>query len=187
MTQQKHLADSKSASSNLQQDQEFKKNARTTGKYDQIWKNTGKCVFCDLKQKYILLEENEIVLAVNLYPYIDGQLMAIPRQHISSPKELSPVQWETMRKFAYIAKKMVKKIYNCAGMWSLLREGGQPAQMTVTDHLHMQFIPFDKADLCQWNFRQLKYTPLENVAKYKEQKKELLTLLKKFSQKYQQK
>jgi diadenosine tetraphosphate (Ap4A) HIT family hydrolase len=167
------------------QDQEFKKNARLNGDYDQIWKNTNKCVFCDLKEKYILLEENEIVLAVNLYPYIDGQLMAIPRQHVRSPKELTPAQWETMRKFSYLAKKMLKKIYGYKGLWTLIREGGGQAQMTVSDHLHMQFIPFDKSSLCQWNYRQLKNTPLENTQKFKEQKKLMTATLKKFEKKYQ--
>lgn len=169
----------------VQPDQQFKKNARVNGDYDKIWKNTGKCVFCDLKKKYILLEENEIALTVNLYPYIDGQLMAIPRQHISSPKELTPQQWATIRKFTYLAKKMLKKIYGWKGMWTLIREGGEQAQMTVSDHLHVQFIPFDQSDLCQWNYRQLQNTPLENVEKFKQEKKLMIETLKKFEQKYQ--
>lgn len=168
-----------------QQDQQHKKNARVNGNYDQIWQNTGKCVFCDLKKKYILLEENEIVLTINLYPYIDGQLMAIPRRHIRSPKELSAVQWDTIRKFSYLAKKMLKKIYGWKGMWTLIREGGEAAQMTVSDHLHVQFIPFDNPDLCQWNYRELTNTPLENVQKFLEQKDVMAETLKKFEQKYQ--
>ncbi|MBD3250454.1 MAG: hypothetical protein GF381_02720 [Candidatus Pacebacteria bacterium] len=166
-------------------DQEYKKNARTEGHYEQIWQNTGKCVFCDLKDKYILLEENDVALTINLYPYLDGQLMAIPRQHVRSPKELSPTQWETIRKFAYLAKKLVKKIYNHQGLWTLIREGGAEAQMTVTDHLHVQFIPFDQPDLCQWNYRQLENSPLENVSKFEQEADYIKKLLKRFSQKYQ--
>ncbi len=169
----------------LNDDQELKKNARINGSYEQIWQNTDKCVFCDLKDKYILLEENQLVLTVNLYPYLDGQLMAIPRQHICSPKQLSPAQWETIRKFTYLTKKMMKKIYGYQGMWTLIREGGAPAQMTVTDHLHVQFIPFDKPDLCQWNYRRLKHTPLENTALYQQQASEIKKYLKRFEKKYQ--
>ena len=101
----------------LSDTQQYYKNARLSGDYAQIWRNTGKCVFCDLKKKYILLEENEIVLTINLFPYTDGQLMAIPRQHISSPKQLSQTQWETIRQFNYVAKKMIKKVLeiSCAG------------------------------------------------------------------------
>jgi diadenosine tetraphosphate (Ap4A) HIT family hydrolase len=167
------------------QDQLHKKNARTTGQYTQIWQNTNKCVFCDLKEKYILLEENEIVFAINLYPYVDGQLMAIPRQHYSSPKELSPQQWETIRKFGYLAKKLIKKVHNCNGMWTLIREGGEQAQMSVTNHLHVQFIPYNQPELCQWHYQQLQFTPLENIELYRQQVTDIKKLLKRFVKKYQ--
>ena len=113
--------------------------------------------------------------------------MAIPRRHVSSPKELTQVEWETMRKFAYIAKKIIKKVHGHKGMWTLMREGGENAQMTVTDHLHMQLIPFDKPDLCKWNFRELKYTPLENVDLYKKELKEFVDTYNKFEKKYNHK
>jgi diadenosine tetraphosphate (Ap4A) HIT family hydrolase len=165
-------------------DQLQKKNARTSGEYDKIWQSTGKCVFCDLKDKYILFEENDIALTINLYPYIDGQILAIPRNHIQSPKELSPEQWDIIRKFNYLAKKMMKKIYGYKAMWTLIREGGDLAQMSVSDHLHVQFIPFDAKDLCVWNYRELKNTPLENVKLYKDQEKEMKELIEKFESKY---
>ncbi len=167
--------------------QEMMKNARTQDWYDSIWKTVGKCVFCDLRDKYILHEENGIVLTVNLYPYIDGQMMAIPRRHVSSPKELSQVEWETLRKMTYLAKKLIKKAHGHKGMWSLIREGGEVANMTVTDHLHMQLIPFDAPDLCKWNYRDLKYSPLENVDLYKKEIKEFLSNYVKFEKKYNNK
>lgn len=164
--------------------QEEMKNARTSGNYDQIWQNTGKCVFCDLKDKYIIHKENGIALTVNLFPYIDGQLMAIPLRHVASPKELTQLEWETMRKFAYLAKKMIKDVHKIKGMWTLMREGTVDAQMSVSDHLHMQFIPFDKADLCNWNYRELKFTPIENVNNYLKNKKEFIKDYYKFDSKY---
>ena len=166
-------------------DQLYKKNARTSGEYPKIWQSTGKCVFCDLKDKYILLEKNEIALTINLYPYADGQLMAIPRKHISSPKELSTAQWDTVREFAYLAKKLIKEVHNCKGMWTLIREGGEQAQMSVTDHLHVQFIPFSSPELCHWNYQQLEYTPLENVDLYKKQAEFIKKTIKRYQKKYQ--
>lgn len=167
--------------------QEMMKIARTQDWYDSIWKTVGKCVFCDLRDKYILHEENGIVLTINLYPYIDGQMMAIPRRHVSSPKELSSREWETMRKFSYIAKKIIRKAHGHKGMWSLIREGGEVANMTVTDHLHMQLVPFDAPDLCKWNYRELQYTPLENVKIYKDLTDEVISNLQKFNTKYSNK
>jgi len=165
--------------------QDITKTARTSGEYAKIWQNTGKCVFCDLKDKYIILEENEIVLTINIYPYLDGHLMAIPRKHISSPKDLTTTQWDTIRKFSYLAKKMLRKIYGYKSMWTLIREGGTNAQMTVTDHLHVQFIPFDAPDLCQWNYREIKHTALENTQKYKDKMADIKKLAKRFEKKYQ--
>lgn len=164
--------------------QEEMKNARTSGNYDHIWQNTGKCVFCDLKDKYIIHKENGIALTINLFPYIDGQLMAIPLRHVASPKELTQSEWETMRKFAYLARKMIKDIHKIKGMWTLMREGGVDAQMSVSDHLHMQFIPFDKADLCTWNYRELKHTPIENADLYLKNIKEFIKDYNKFDNKY---
>ncbi len=164
--------------------QQLYKNARAKDWYGGIWQNVGKCVFCDLKDKYILHEENGVVLTINLYPYIDGQMMVIPRKHVSSPKELTDLEWETMRKLSYLGKKLIKKVHGHKAMWNLIREGGEAGQMTVSDHLHMQLIPFDAKDLCNWNFRELKYTPLENVQMYKDQAKEFIEDKYKFEKKY---
>lgn len=164
--------------------QEKMKTARTSDWYDSIWKTVGKCVFCDLKDKYILYEENGIVLTVSLYPYIDGHLLIIPRNHIISLKELSEAQWATVRKYTYIARKLFKKVHNVSNMWVLTREGGQEAQMTV-DHLHIHLIPFKDKEMCTWHYKELKYTPLENVNNYGIESKEFVQLYEKYSQKYQ--
>ena len=151
-------------------DQDVMKNARSGAKYwyEEIWQNVGKCVFCDLKEKYIIHEKDGIVLTTNLFPYIDGQIMIIPRRHVNSMKELSKEEWETMRMYSYLAKKIFRKVHKLKDMWYLIREGGPTAQKTVSDHLHAQLIPFDKADLAQWNYRELKYSPIENAKKYQE-------------------
>lgn len=162
------------------------KNARTQDWYDSIWKTVGKCVFCDLKDKYILHEENGVVLTINIFPYIDGQMMAIPRRHVKSTNELTVLEWETMRKFGYIAKKLFKKVHKHKAMWSLVKTGVL-AQGTVADHLHMHFIPFDQTDLAMWNYRDLKFAPLENVGLYKKQVKEFFKSKIKFEEKYETK
>jgi diadenosine tetraphosphate (Ap4A) HIT family hydrolase/8-oxo-dGTP pyrophosphatase MutT (NUDIX family) len=163
--------------------QQDMKNARTSGQYERIWTNTEKCVFCDLKDKYIIREENGIVLTTSLYPYIDGQLLAIPRRHIRSPKDLTTIEWDTIRKFGYLAKKLIRKVHGHKALWTLLREGGTGAGMSVVDHLHVHFIPFDNADLCSWNYRELQFTPLENAGLYQQ----LAEVTEKYSQKYAQK
>jgi ATP adenylyltransferase len=159
-------------------------NPRSTGEYDKVWKTVGKCVFCELSNKYIVHTENEVALILNKYPYIDGHLMAVPINHISSVKELSSIQWEQVRKYNYVAKKLFKIIYGYKAMWMLVREGGADAQMSVADHVHIQYIPFDKGDLAKWNYRDLKYTVEESKALIDKYKVEIEKYLVRFDKKY---
>ncbi len=164
--------------------QELYRDARFTKKYDDIWQSVGKCVFCDLNEKYIFFEENGIVMTISLYAYIDGHFMILPRRHVRSTKDLNQLEWETIRKFSYIAKKLIKDVHGIKGTQLILRDGGIVAQSTVSDHLHIHCIPFDAPDLNQWNYRKLKYTPLENVNLYKQQRRKIIKLDIKYEEKY---
>src|SRR5579862_8707139 len=99
-----------------QKKQEYYRDARFTNAYDNIWRSVGKCVFCDMREKYIFHEEDGVVMTVNLHAYIDGHIMIIPRRHIKSVKELTPAEWEIFRKFMYIAKKLIRELYGIKGM-----------------------------------------------------------------------
>jgi histidine triad (HIT) family protein len=165
-----------------QKQQEYYRDARSGGYYDGIWQTVGKCVFCDMRDKYIFFEENGVVMTVKLYAYIDGDLMIIPRRHVRSVKELTPDEWETMRKMMYIAKKLIRKVHGIKGM-QIIQKDGVVAQSTV-EHLHFQCVPFDAPDLNTWRYRKLKNTPLENARLYKAQSKKIAELDEKFTQKY---
>lgn len=165
-----------------QKKQELYRDARFLNQYDDIWQSVGKCVFCDLKEKYIFFEENGVVMTISLFAYIDGHFMIIPRRHVTTIKELTQLEWETVRKFTYLAKKLIKDVHGAKGM-QFLQKDGTGAQSTV-GHIHFHCVPFDKPDLSVWNYRQLKNTPLENVALYKQARKKILESDRKFDQKY---
>lgn len=167
-----------------QQKQEYYRDARTGGYYGKIWTSVGKCVFCDLREKYIVHEEKGMVMTVALYAYIDGNVMIMPRRHVKSVKELTNEEWQTARKMMYVAKKMIRKIYGIKGIQYIIRDGGIEAQSTVSDHLHIHVIPFDAPDLSVWNYRKLKYTPLENAKLFRQQTKKIKRLSQKFDEKY---
>ncbi|MCW1908205.1 MAG: deaminase [Candidatus Saccharibacteria bacterium] len=162
----------------------YYRDARTKGHYDKIWQSVGKCVFCDLRDKYIFHEENGIVMTVALFAYIDGNFMIVPRRHVRSVKELSEAEWLTVQKMMYIAKKIIKKAYGIKGLQFIVRDGGIEAQSTVSDHLHMHAIPFDAPDLSVWNYRELKLTPYENAERYRNHREDIESLGKKFDTKY---
>jgi len=164
--------------------QEYYRDARTGGYYGKIWTSVGKCVFCDLREKYVVMEESGMVMTVALYAYIDGNVMIVPRRHVSSVKELTDEEWQAARKMMYVAKKMIRKIYGIKGIQYLIRDGGITAQSTVSDHLHIHVIPFDAPDLSVWNYRKLKYTPLENATLFREQASSMAKLAERFDEKY---
>lgn len=167
-----------------QKKQEYYRDARTGGYYGDIWTTVGKCVFCDLRDKYIVMEENGMVMTVALYAYIDGNLMILPRRHVKSVKELTAEEWETARKMMYVAKKLIRKVHGIKGLQYIIRDGGIEAQSTVSDHLHMHVIPFDAPDLSTWNYRTLTYTPLENAELFRAQQKKITELSKRYTEKY---
>lgn len=177
------MAEAPKKPSTEEEKQVYYRDARSKGYYDGIWRSTGKCVFCDLREKYIIHEENGVVMVAVLFAYIDGHVMVIPRRHIRSVKDLTPQEWETMRKFFYIAKKIIRKAHGIKGM-QIIQKDGVDAQSTV-EHLHFQCVPFDAPDLSTWKYRDLKHTPLENADMYKDMSKTIKRLSKRFEEKYE--
>lgn len=168
-----------------QKEQELYRDARFTDQYGKIWTSVGKCVFCESERdQYNIFEENGMMLTINVFAYIDGHLMIIPRRHIKSVKELTDAEWQSARKLMYITKKLIRKVHGIKGLQYIIRDGGIEAQSTVSDHLHIHCIPFDAPDLSVWNYRKLKYTPIENTELYKAQSKKIRELAEKFDAKY---
>lgn len=159
------------------------RDARFTNQYDTIWQNVGKCVFCDLRAKYVVHEEHGVVLTITLFAYIDGHLMIVPRRHITSPKEFTPDEWEAVRKCMYLAKKLIKKAHGISGV-QFVQKDGATAQSTV-GHIHYHAVPFDAPDLSVWNYRRLSRTPLENATAYQQLHKDIRQFSEKFNAKYQ--
>lgn len=165
-----------------QKKQIYYRDARVTGAYNDIWQNVGKCVFCDLDDKYVFYEENGVVMTVPVFAYVDGHIMVIPMRHVRSVKELTPEEWETMRKLFYLAKKAIREVHGVKGM-QIVQKDGVAAQSTV-EHLHFHCVPFDDPTLSTWNYRQLADTPFDNAEKYRAQKETLSKLSKRFGKKY---
>lgn len=159
------------------------RDARISGRYDEIWQSTGKCVFCDLRDKYIVYEEDGVVLTVAVFAYTDGHMMILPRRHVRSVKELTNAEWQTMRKLMYIAKKLMRKTHGISDM-QIVQKDGAVAQRTV-EHIHFHCIPFDDPSLSSWNFRRLANTPVENASKYKAHAESAAKLARRFAKKYQ--
>ncbi len=138
-------------------------NARSTGDYSKIWMNTGKCVFCDLKDKYIIKEINNVVLTVNLFPYIDGHLLIIPRRHFESFEETTDDEMLAIKQLADYGKKLLKDKLNIEYVWFIFRmNSGFNAQKTVA-HVHAHLIPFSNK-LFKWEYQNINI-PVDELAR----------------------
>ena len=139
-------------------------NARLRGQYEDIAKNVEKCVFCDLRDKYILHEENGLVLTVNIFPYIDGQLLITPRRHVERFNELTEQEMITNLSLSKKAIEVLRREINVKGIWIILRDGEiGPISGKTVKHLHWNIMPYD-TKLNTWHYQKITIAPI-NLAK----------------------
>ena len=121
---------------------DIQKDARTSGKYTEVMANLTKCPLCDLKRKYILLEKEEIALTMNLFPYIDGHMMIIPKRHIEKIAGLRVREWNIVKKLLDIGISAIKAEFGFEAVNFLYREGAKSG--ASLGHLHFQDIRIKK-------------------------------------------
>jgi diadenosine tetraphosphate (Ap4A) HIT family hydrolase len=143
-------------------------NARTKGTYTNIWKNTGKCVFCDLRDKYIITQTDLAVLTVNIFPYINGHMLVIPKRHVEDFLEITPEEWIDMQKLSKLAIKLLKKSELAQNeTWVLFRAPKSFGAGKTVPHSHMLILPF-KPELINWNYQEITLAPIDLAAKMRE-------------------
>lgn len=131
-------------------------NARTKGKYNKIAKGVDKCVFCDLKEKYVVARDSDLVLTVNLFPYTAGHLLVIPRRHIESYLDLTQKEVVACHRLVKKGFKLLRDNLDIDSVWLLLREGKQTGK--TVKHLHWQIMPYVEG-IVSWHYQKVKLAP----------------------------
>ncbi|MDD3648388.1 MAG: NUDIX domain-containing protein [Candidatus Dojkabacteria bacterium] len=157
--------------------------ARSWDWYDDIWKKVGKCVFCDLRDRYIIFEKNGVVLTTNLFPYTDAHLLIIPRRHIEYVKEFTNEEWEALRGVMYVAKKVLRKVFKKKNLWFIYREGALGQAQKTVGHLHIQVVPYSEG-LVKINYQPISWAPGEVGDRLKEETDYLEDKYEKYLLKY---
>lgn len=141
-------------------------NARLSGEYDGLAAKieTTKCVFCDLREKYVLTEKKGLVLTVNIFPYIDGQMLVIPRRHIETIQDVTPEEAATNLYLSQLAVRVLKEEMDIDGVWMILREGQMGKSGKTVRHLHWNVMPY-RDGLNTWHYQELTITPLDLATK----------------------
>lgn len=135
-----------------------KSRARLGGRYPEIVENLGKCIFCDLRDKYVVTRQESWVLTVNIYPYIDGQLLVLPERHLERYQDLTSEDVSTSDSLIRKGIRLLKRGMGVENYWIILREG-KLAGKTVK-HLHWNIMPYIEG-LNTWHYQEIKVEPLE--------------------------
>lgn len=136
-------------------------NARIRGRYDEIAIGMNKCVFCDLKKKYIITEDSGLVLTVNLFPYTTGHLLIIPQRHVENYLDLNQKEIIAHHRLARIGLGLLRRVLDIKSVWLLLRDGYQVGK--TVKHLHWQIMPYVEG-VVDWHYQKIEIEP-ERLAK----------------------
>ena len=134
--------------------------ARQEGRYSDIWQGIEKCVFCDLKDKYIIKKGKRAALTVNLFPYYDGHLMVIPYRHFEKFNEISHDEWSEILDLSKLGIKLMNRILKIDNVWVLFRASHGFNGGKSVSHAHLHLVPYYKNKV-KWEYGELTMSPLE--------------------------
>ncbi len=127
--------------------EENRKNYKTTHK-------SKGCEFCDLK----VIKDQEIqklegeywrVLACK-YPYMDGNLMIVPKRHVTHTDKLSKSEWDEFSRVLIASQNLLSELFQTKSFNIMLQLG--PNSGSSIKHLHWMIIPRPKKQkVSGWN------------------------------------
>ncbi|HOM77894.1 MAG TPA: HIT family protein [bacterium] len=153
--------------------EECQKNARKSILYSQIASSVTKCPFCDLKEKYVISQTEDVVLTVNLFPYIDGHLMVIPKKHIEKMEDFLKKDWQDCRELISLGIATLKEGLQVQDVNVLYREGTKNSGSSLK-HLHIHLLPIKKGFMkgdtpgFGYKYQDLDFSPLEMAEKLRQ-------------------
>lgn len=145
----------------IPQQGDFRTRARIDGTYNEIAENVSKCVFCDLRDKYIITRQDSWVLTVNIHPYINGQLLVIPERHVESYQDLTPDDILISDRLIRKGIDLLKREIRIENYWIVLRQGELSGK--TVKHLHWNIIPYEEG-LNTWHYREITVHPIDLAA-----------------------
>lgn len=110
------------------------------------------CVFCNSAHKEMSVETlcvyktkySQILL--NKYPYNNGHLLVLPREHVGDLLKLSPERYDDLHRTLRLSIQAVQEVYQPAG-YNLGLNNGSAAGAGIPEHLHYHIVPRWGGDL----------------------------------------
>ncbi len=104
------------------------------------------CIFCDdqvIEDQGVkkLFTDKWLVIA-NKYPYLDGNLMLIPRRHVENTDDLTQEEWDDFSKVLKNTKDALGKLFDTTS-FNIALNLGENSGASI-EHLHWQILPRPK-------------------------------------------
>ena len=110
------------------------------------------CCFCDIisrssKNEYdkVIYETNSFLVITSLGAFVEGYLLVIPKNHISSMSKLNDIQIEELKLLKVKILQIYKKYYNASAI--IFENGSSSEKGLFKDsivHAHLHFVPSQK-------------------------------------------
>lgn len=103
------------------------------------------CFFCDSlkgeeKGSLTCFRGKKFFVIMNKYPYNSGHIMIAPKQHLSSPDQISPKETQEMWELMQKSMQILKDNFHPDG-FNMGMNLGSAAGAGVKDHFHLHIVP----------------------------------------------
>lgn len=105
-----------------------------------------KCIFClrpsaeNDARHFILHRTKHSFVIMNMYPYNNGHLMAVPFKHVSSLSDLTKDEIDDLFETVQLCEKVLRANYSPEGL-NIGINLGRAAGAGIDTHLHVHIIP----------------------------------------------
>ncbi len=110
-------------------------------------KTEGGCVFCydpsepfDRREALIVHESEVTNVFLNKYPYNSSHLLIIPKRHISTLQELTPVESLELSTLTRVSVEILTSAFKPDG-FNIGMNLGRSAGAGITGHIHQHIVP----------------------------------------------
>ena len=100
---------------------------------------TAVCPFCALPAERVLFRNDAAVAVRDAYPVTPGHTLVIPRRHVASYFDATPLEREAMLALLDAAMQQLQDEFGPAGYNIGINDGAAAGQ--TIGHLHMHLIP----------------------------------------------
>ncbi len=114
--------------------------------YKRVYRDKGYCDFCDpvviKDQEVVVLRGQEWRVLACKYPYMDGNLMILPKRHVTHTDKLNAAEWAEFPKVLLATQKLLGELFKTDSFNLAMNLG--PLSGGSVPHIHWMIVPRPK-------------------------------------------